>query len=305
MRRAIRILPFFLLCFAFCQAEECNCISGLNARHPNMKIPLTKQFAVGARIGTAGLTYQSDFGRLSPNLHAGFDVSYALLWRGVGVRLGLGLSYAASDFKAANYADRYSTVDVERDQMDVYYTIAKLNERHTQWFFEVPLQLALDFRKVSLNIGPKVLFGISPKYRQTQQSADLRAYYPLYDVEIDHALALAAGNEAKAASKGDVKSYPFCWIAGAFDLNYYINLKRSGRRLSVGVYADVAFHTQNLPRTRNLSLLSITETSESVPVSRQTESVLRANHAETGKQVVSRFGYFDTGFRVTYYLIYK
>lgn len=303
IRHLKQIISLWLL-VAICTttvAEECNCISSQRGSSYRSKTPSARQVVVGARIGTAGLTYQSDFGTFRPDIHTGLEMSYALLWRGVGIRLGLDITYAASDYVSTNYTDTYSTIDVERDAMDVYYTIGQLHERHNQWYLGIPLQLTLDFKHVTLNIGPKAIIALSTTYRQTLQQADLRCYYPLYDVEIDNALALATGSNTMT-STGKLISFPYAWIAITVDGTYNFKLK-NGDKIGLGLYADVAVNNYKLLKTSNLSLLSISDTKFSIPVERLTESALYSNHAATQSQVVRKFGYFDTGFKLVYYFV--
>ena len=282
-------------------AEECNCISSQRGSSYRSKTPSARHVVIGTRIGTAGLTYQSDFGTFSPHIHTGLEMSYALLWRGVGIRLGCDFAYAASNYVSTNYTDNYSTIDVERDAMDVYYTIGQLAERHNQWYLGIPLQLTLDFKHVTLNIGPKAVIALSTTYRQTLHQADLRCYYPLYDVEIDNALALATGTNTMTTA-GKLVSFPYAWIAIAVDGTYNIKLK-NGNKIGIGLYADIAVNNYKLLKTSNLSLLSISDTKSGVPVDRLTESALYSNHAATQTQVVRKFGYFDTGFKLVYYFV--
>ncbi len=281
--------------------KNCNCGVQQGSYDSRKKYQsVLRQFTVAARLGVAGLTYQTDFGVMKPGINTGIDLTYAIFFNDiVGIRFGLNLAYSSSTFQSSNYSDKYTVVDVEADVMDVYYSINKLTERHTQLLVEIPLQLAMRFEPISINIGPKFVIPAVKKYHETLQGIDLRCYYPAYDVEIDQALALATGQNGEIFLTDDLDHIPALWCTLSVDVSYHISLK-SGNELGLGFYVDYALNKYDVPKTTNLSLLSITDTRAGVPVSRLLESVLQSNHAESNKQVVTDFGYLCAGFKLSY-----
>lgn len=281
--------------------KDCNCgvqQGSYDSRNKNQSV--LRQFTLAARLGLAGLTYKTDFGNMTPGVNVGIDFNYAIFFNDiVGIRFGLNLAYSASTFKAINYSDKYTVIDVEDDVMDVYYNIDKLTERHTQLLAEIPLQLAMRFEPISINVGPKLAIPVVKKYQETLDGIDLRCYYPAYDVEIDEALALATGRHGTIFLSDELAHMPAIWCTLSADFSYNIVLK-SGNELGIGVYIDYALNNYHVPKTSNLSLLSITDTRAGVPVSRIVASVLQSNHASSNKQVVTDFGYLCGGFKLSY-----
>jgi len=281
--------------------KDCNCgvqQGSYDSRNKNGSV--LSQLTVAVRLGVAGLTYQTDLGVLKPGLNTGAELTYATYFDDViGLRFGLNVAFSSSTFEAINYTDKYTVIDVEEDFMDVYYCINKLTEKHTQFLVEIPLQFAMRFEPISINIGPKLVIPVAKKYYETLEGIDLRCYYPAYDVEIDEALALATGQNGEIFLADDLTHMPAFWCTLSADLSYNIPLK-SGNELGLGFYVDYALNTYHVPKTSNLSLLSITDTRAGVPVSRLFESVLQSNHAESGKQVVTDFGYLCAGFKLSY-----
>lgn len=281
--------------------KDCNCgvqQGSYDSRDKNRSV--LSQFTIAARLGMAGLTYQTDFGIMKPGINTGIELTYAMFLNDVvGIRFGLNLAYSSSTFEAINYSDKYTVIDVEEDVMDVYYSINKLTERHTQLLVEFPLQLAMRFDPISINVGPKFVIPIVKKYQERLEGVDLRCYYPAYDVEIDQALALATGKNGEIFLADELVHMPAIWCTLSADFSYNIALK-SGNELGIGLYVDYALNNYHVPKTSNLSLLSITDTHAGVPVSRIVSSVLQSNHAASNKQVVTDFGYLCGGFKLSY-----
>ncbi|MDD3405305.1 MAG: hypothetical protein PHH23_03455 [Paludibacteraceae bacterium] len=282
--------------------NDCHCGS-THIDKPSVR--LSQYFSLVFGGGISGLTYVSDFGGLSPAANALFGVTYSFYIRGkAGLKFGVDLAYAGSKYEAVSYHDLYSVVDVEKDVMDVYYTVDKISERHNQWLLEIPFQLALRFDPITIDIGPKISIPIVRNYQEQLSGVDLRCYYPTYDVEIDKAIALAADKYAETTVNDKIDYFPACWISLSANFAYSFMLK-SGNELGLGVYADYALNRYKNQRTRNLSLVSITDTHDGIPVERLSESVLQSNHALSGKQVVSEFGYFCVGLKLTYDITLK
>ncbi|HHT60918.1 MAG: hypothetical protein QM280_02700 [Bacteroidota bacterium] len=282
--------------------NDCHCGS---VHIGKQKVPFLHYFQISAHGGLSGLTYQSDFGKMNPKANGALGIAYMFYIHGIaGLKLGANVAYSGSQFKAINYHDKYRVVDVEEDKMDVYYTADEITERHHQLLLEIPFQLALRFDPITIDLGPKFSIPLLKKYREQLYGVDLCAYYPAYDVEVDKALALAAGKYLKSGIDGTIDKFPALWISLSTNVAYTIPLK-SGNELGVGVYADYALKGYLSQRTRNLSLVTITDTHDGIPVERLVESVLRANHALSGKQVVPKYSYFCTGLKLTYNIVLK
>ncbi|MCQ2334580.1 MAG: hypothetical protein MJZ89_01950 [Paludibacteraceae bacterium] len=260
------------------------------------------QLEIGLREGVAGLTYQSQLGKLNPGNNTGFDIAYRYnSSRIFGVRLGLSVDLSGSYFCNSAYADGYSTINAQGSPIDVAYT-CDLRETHLQTFVSLPLQLGFFYDNWSVFVGPKAWLNLSANYRQSLRIADLQVTYPQYEVQIPEALVYAAGVRPNEV-RGRITEPQRWWAGIAVEANYLFHVLYDKWGIGVGLYFDYAFNSHDLSATSNLSLLSITDTRVELPVHRVQESVLRANHHLTNQQVVQRYGFFDVGLKVSFILM--
>lgn len=257
-------------------------------------------FEIGMRGGTSGLTYQTDFGHMRPGLNTGIDVAY--IYQSpyhVGLRMGIGAEWSQSVFDARSYHDKYSCIDVEKDLMQVEYTMARWTERHHQLYASVPLQMAFYKEGWRLYVGPKVMLPLFFSYTGRATNAELTCLYPVYKSHITEALALSAGTIHKHTQRGVISERPAIWYGLSLETGYAFRISNR-QKLVVGIYADYMLNQYSASSTDNLSALQITDTADGVPVARVLTSALEANHHITNHQVVHGYGYFAVGVKISW-----
>lgn len=251
--------------------------------------------------GVSGLTYKSDFGGLEPGGNTGFDMAYILMGKYVGFRVGAALDYSVSKFVKSGYTDGYSAINVQGSPIDVSYNLY-LSESHRQTYVSVPLQLGIGVGDWRLFIGPKVMYNLSARYKESLDYAEVDVYYPEYDVTIYDALAYSTLSQQHVA-RGKMNDFRKLWYGLAAETDYQFELGRSGKYLGVGVYLDYGFNAFNVSPSDNMTLLWLTDTRDGVPVSREFSAALEANHHQSGgQQLIRSFRYFDCGVKVSFLL---
>lgn len=251
----------------------------------------------GVHGGVASLLYHTQVAPLVPDGHAGIDVLYHYRSpRVAGVRVGLSADWAGSCFRADNYTDNYTTLDVENDLMEVDYRIGSLTERHQQMLLSAPVQLSLNWRQLGFYVGPRISVPVWTDARQTQRDAALAVTYPAYGSRVDDSRPVAAGNVALQQEKVDAV-LPVLRLSVAAEVSWEIQLS-AGMALSIGAYADYGLYAQYARSiTYAPSLLMLTDTRDGLPLARLSHSVLGSRRQ--GRPLVESPGSFDAGLKLS------
>lgn len=268
---------------------------------------------VGVRGGVSGLTYRSDYGRMTPGLNAGADLMYTYMSAvGVGVRLGLSYDFSTSRFSASEYEDVFSHEcplgPATYDQ--VKYSIASFADKHQQMYVSVPVELAFRYNKWLLYVGPKLMLPISMKYDATAKDADLSMHMTLPNQWIGESysgggVATLGAIKQDEKQSGDIKSRPIFWAAVRLETGYEIEVDYRNS-IVLSVYGEYGVNPATVKKTDNLSVLSIVDnpnftgdaTSSEYIHHRVLTSALNAN--SQGNQLVSAYNYFSAGVRVAW-----
>lgn len=264
------------------------------------------QLGIGLRGGVSALQYKAQAGGALPNLQTGLDIDYTFMSDFyVGMRVGVNMDYATSVFQARPYADQYSCVDVEQDDMDVSYTMGRLWEKHRQVYASLPVQLALAYEGWWMFAGPKFMFPLYMHRTTRAYNADLWCTYPYYESTVDEALALRAGLRGLQQTSSRENMLPVLWYALSLETGYDVyqhvaRMRTSSWGLRVSVYADVAINEYQIVKTSNLSVLTLTDTRDGIPVERVLESVLRSNKGYS--PLVQSYRYWACGVKLTFLL---
>lgn len=262
------------------------------------------RFGLGLRGGVNTLLYRAQTGGSMPREHIGLDLEYAFLSDAyVGFRLGLAADYSASQFRAVPYADQYRCIDVENDEMDVAYTMSRLTEDHLQLYASLPVQLAFAYEQWTLFVGPKFMLPLY-MHRQTRAyNVDLQCTYPIYESTVDDALALRAGVVSLHQSASRETLHPRLWYALSIETGwdiYRATRRRTPFGVTLSLFADIGLNAYDVPKTANLSLITLTDTRDGIPVNRVMESVLRTNQGSAA--LVWQYRYFTCGIKATVFL---
>lgn len=262
----------------------------------------SNQLEIGLREGLSGLTYKSDYGKLTPGNNTGLDIAYRYESSNVvGLRLGVSFDFSCSYLRNKNYADGYSTTNVQNSPIDVNYT-TDFKEAHLQTLLSAPVQIGIFLGDFSIFVGPKVWMNLSADYKQTLNMAKLSVYYPEYDVTIHEGKVYDAGMQTNIAH-GKIRDPQKWWAGVSAEFNYLFRSPYRNYGIAVGAYMDFACNTHKVTATDALSMLSITDTRNGVPATRVQESALSTNNHHDGRQMVDRYGYFNCGVKVSFVLI--
>ena len=136
-------------------------------------------------------------------------------------------------------------------------------------------------------------------------NADLWCTYPYYESTVDEALALRAGLRGLQQTSSRENMLPVLWYAISLETGYDVyqhvaRLRTSSWGLRVSVYADVAINEYEVAKTSNLSVLTLTDTRDGIPVERVLESVLRSNKGYS--PLVQSYRYWACGVKLTFLL---
>ncbi|MBR6508391.1 MAG: hypothetical protein IKT19_02580 [Paludibacteraceae bacterium] len=260
---------------------------------------------VGARVGLAGLTYDTDYGTTMPGYHAAVDVGYLYkspYW--VAFRLGATIEAASSSYRKSDYKDSYSVTDVENEVMTIQYNIGVLRERHYSYTASFPIQIGFHIQRFTFLVGPRISLPLSGSYKQTATDASLAVYYPKYKNLVEESLPLAASRSFEMENKGDL-TFPKwqCSLAGELTYDFLISSQygKSESFISVGIYFDAGLTSApSYPNNEQYGILRLTDTRDGFPLSRIMTPVLQAWREE--KPLVAKFGSFDVGFKIAYRL---
>lgn len=277
----------------------CLLISLCSFAKPQEAAPKQTQhiFEFAAQGGVSGLLYKSACGYMAPSFNTGASFNY--IYRSphhVGFRVGLGAEGSQSIFTAKDYQDTYMATDLDDDPIEIRYHIDRTDEKHTSVYFSVPFQLALFGNNFSFYIGPKVALPLASWSRGYMYNSTLEVYYPQYDALVNNSVALTAGNvEKQFYSENHAKYLPKIWVMLSADMVYDIKINKY-HSLGIGLYADYALNNAKVAATDNLSLQYISDMHQQFPVTRQVESVLKANYQ--GGQLIESLGYFSAGLKI-------
>lgn len=260
---------------------------------------------VGARVGLAGLTYQTDYGSTVPGYHAALDIGYLYkspYW--IAFRVGATIETASSSYRKAHYEDAYTVTDVENETMTVQYNIGVLRERHYAYTASFPIQLGFHIQRFTFLVGPRITLPLSASYKQTASDAALSVYYPKYNNLVEESYPMAASRSFEMEAKGDLKLPTYQWsLAGELTYDFLISSQygKSESFISVGVYFDAGLTSApTYANNEQYGILRLTDTRDGFPLTRLMTPVLQAWREE--QPLVAKFGSFDVGFKVAYHL---
>lgn len=260
---------------------------------------------LGARVGLAGLTYDSDYGGTSPGYNAALDLGYLYkspYW--IAFRVGASIEAASSSYRKTDYEDQYTTTDVEDQTMQVRYTIGTLRERHSHYTASFPIQVGFHIDKFTFLVGPRFTLPFGGTWKQTASDAALAVYYPSYNNLVEDSYPLAASPSFEMEQSGKLVLPDWqCSLSGELTYDFLIS-SRYGKTesfVSVGVYFDAGLMTApTYPDNDRWGILHLTDTRDGFPLSRIMTPVLQAWREE--HPLVAKFRTFDVGFKVAYRL---
>jgi len=262
-------------------------------------------FEAAARIGLAGLTYDSDYGGTMPGYHAAFDLGYLYkspYW--IAFRVGASIEAASSSYRKSDYQDQYSTIDVEGETMQVQYQIGVLRERHQYYTASFPVQLGFHIDHFTFLVGPRFCMPFNATWKQTLSDAALAVFYPRYNNLVEESYPLAASKDFEMEDEGKLV-LPKWQCSLSCELTYdFLIASQYGKTesfISVGLYFDVSLMTApTYPNQERLGVLHLTDTRDGFPLSRIMKPALEAWREQ--HPLVSKYGNFDVGFKVAYRL---
>lgn len=259
-------------------------------------------FEVGLRAGMAGNNAQCHYVSPVSGIHGGVLLSYAYHSPYVvGVRVAATVDRSQAGFSKIDYTDSYSVIDVENEQMQVDYTIGRLDERYTTWSVGIPVQLAIARKNFYLYCGPKMVFPVQSQWSETVEKAALSVYYPLRDNRVYDSYPLAASPSFREAQDGHMQIAPKVQFWLAAELGYDIRIHTGARTisyLSIGAYADYCFSSMAADPSERISLIMLSDTRDGFPLHRILTPVVAAQRQ--GKRLVSSWNPFDFGVKFSY-----
>ena len=259
-------------------------------------------FEVGLRAGMAGNNAQCHYVSPVSGIHGGVLLSYAYHSPYVvGVRVAATVDRSQAGFSKIDYTDSYSVIDVENEEMQVDYTIGRLDERYTTWSVGIPVQLAIARKNFYLYCGPKMVFPVQSQWSETAENAALSVYYPLQDNRVYDSYPLAASPSFREAQNGSMQQAPKVQFWLAAELGYDIRIHTGARTisyLSIGVYADYCFSSMAAEPSERISLIMLSDTREGFPLHRILTPVVAAQRQ--GIRLVSSWNPFDFGVKFSY-----
>ena len=259
-------------------------------------------FEVGLRAGMAGYNAQCHYVSPVSGIHGGMLLSYAYHSPYVvGVRVAATVDRSQAGFSIIDYTDSYSVIDVENEEMQVDYTIGRLDERYTTWSVGIPIQLAIARKNFYLYCGPKMVFPVQSQWSETAEKAALSVYYPLRDNRVYDSYPLAASPSFREAQNGSMQQAPKVQFWLAAELGYDIRIHTGARTisyLSIGVYADYCFSSMAADPSERISLIMLSDTRDGFPLQRILTPVVAAQRQ--GIRLVSSWRPLDFGIKISY-----
>ena len=259
-------------------------------------------FEAGLHGGAAGWNAQTNYVSPRAGFHGGAQIYYTYFSpRIIGFRTGATFDFHQPGFGKLNYEDSYSTIDVEGQQMDIEYSIGRLNEKQAISSVGIPIQLAFTKKRFTFFAGAKAVFPLANKWSQTVENAALSVYYPDYDNRIYDSYPLAASRDFKQSNTGKLELPKVQWwlsleLSYAIPLNTWAVHYRS--YLMVGAYFDYCFNKYTPSRSMAESLIMLTDTRDGFPLQRVLTPVLEANRQ--GRKLVTDCSLFDVGIKISY-----
>ena len=259
-------------------------------------------FEAGVHGGAAGWNAQTNYVSPRAGFHGGAQIYYTYFSpRIIGFRTGATFDFHQPGFGKLNYEDSYSTIDVEGQQMDIEYSIGRLNEKQAISSVGIPIQLAFSKKRFTFFAGAKAVFPLANKWSQTVENAALSVFYPDYDNRIYDSYPLAASRDFKQSNTGKLELPKIQWwlsleLSYAIPLNTWAVHYRS--YLMVGAYFDYCFNKYTPSRSMAESLIMLTDTRDGFPLQRVLTPVLEANRQ--GRKLVTDCSLFDVGIKISY-----
>lgn len=258
-------------------------------------------FEFGVHGGVALLDAKTEYVVPKVGGHGGVQVYYNFLSSEVfGFRTGLTLDMHVTSIGKTNYTDHYSTIDKDNEQMDIDYSIGRLNERYQTWSVGIPVQLALTTHRFTILFGPKVVFPLSCTWQQDVQHAALSVYYPQYDNRVEESYPLAASRDFEMQQSGTIALPKVQWWLSA-ELSYAIPIENWSSRirtyLMLGVYADYCLTRYSPTPSEAESLIMLSDTRDGIPLQRLLTPVMQANRS--GNALVRSCAPLDAGIKIS------
>lgn len=256
-------------------------------------------FDIAARGGVSGLIYTSDYGQMVPRENIGIDLCYNYISvYHVGLRAGIGFDYSESMFRARDFSDSYTAVDVERDVMKVDYTMGSWQETHKQVYASALVQFAMDFYGWRLFVGPRLMIPVSMQYSESAQRADIHVSYPRYSSVVDNEI-MNTGIKDQPLQSGKMSNKPAVWGLAAIETGYAIPIAKN-QTLYVGAYANIAMNSSRTTSGYNISALQLSDTKDGLPLERLLSQATEANHHSDGRPVITEMRYWDAGVKLAW-----
>lgn len=259
-------------------------------------------FELGLRAGMAGYNAQCHYVSPVSGIHGGALLSYAYHSPYVvGVRVAATVDRSQAGFSKIDYTDSYSVIDVENEEMQVDYSIGRLDERYTTWSVGIPVQLAIARKNFYLYCGPKMVFSVQNQWSETAENAALSVYYPLRDNRVYDSYPLAASPSFREAQEGSMQIVPKVQFWLAAELGYDIRIHTGARTisyLSIGVYVDYCLSSIAAEPSERISLLMLSDTRDGFPLQRILTPIVEAQRQ--GERLVTSWRPLDFGIKISY-----
>lgn len=259
-------------------------------------------FEAGIHAGAAGRTGQPVYVDKQTGLHIGGHLYYSCLSSHVvGLRTGLTIDNHQTGFGKRDYADSYSALDVDNQQMDISYTIGNLHETFSIWSVGVPMQAVFSYKGFTLYAGAKAVFPMAGSWKQAADNAALSVYYPAYDNRVEESYPLAASRDFRMDQTGRMTLPKTQWWL-ALEFNYALPLNTWAVHyrsyLMVGACFDYCF-TRLSPADSNAeSLIMLTDTRDGLPLQRLMAPLHEANRQ--GSKLIGECNLFSVGVKISY-----
>ncbi len=141
-----------------------------------------------------------------------------------GVRTGLSLGYSTSGLKGSLH-ETFTNTDYLGNTIEYTVDFESVKERTQELQLEIPIMVALRWKGLVANVGPKLMIPVWRRATQEHSVPTVDAYYPDFDVHVtDEVITGSVTNPDAMNGKGQWCAPVFNFMLG-FELGYEWRLK--------------------------------------------------------------------------------
>lgn len=230
----------------------------------------THDFSFGVHGGVTMYKTDGEHKNL-PGANCGIDLAYTVRaiianQTGLGIKLGVSLSYAGATHSLPNYEEEYTNVDYYPENMDYTIKAETYQEHQHQIQLETPLFLSFISHGVTVNIGGKFMMPFYQRRHIDVTDAHITAYYPDFWVPVTDYLATGRLENYEHHRK-ESSNMPKLNALLALEVGYEWQVGLKGR-MGVQAYFDYGLwnnYTNDPPRQRLINVHPILNTEYPVP----------------------------------------